>query len=73
MRGEVREGFLEEGLFLLKVKYLFTDVSVPFEVDEHPLWANQNRELGGAGEGYICPFPSSSLGSLQPGKGGAQT
>lgn len=37
MRGEVREGFLEEGLFLLKVKYLFTEVSVPSEVDEHPL------------------------------------
>lgn len=49
MGEEVREGFLKEELFLLKVKYLFIVASVTSGIDEHVLCASLYPEGGGRG------------------------
>lgn len=49
MGEEVREGFLKEELFLLKVKYLFIVASVTSGIDEHVLCASLYPEGGGKG------------------------
>lgn len=49
MGEEVREGFLEEELFLQKVKYVFIVASVPPGIDEHILCASVHRVGVGRG------------------------
>lgn len=58
MGEEVREGFLEEELFLLKVKCLFIVASVTSGIDEHFLCASLYPEGGEGGNqgGCKCPF-----------------
>lgn len=69
MGEEAREGFLEEELFLLKVKYSFILASLPPGIDEHGLCGTLYPAWGvHRGEGCICPFPFSSQGAYNLGR-----
>ena len=60
MGEEVREGFLEEELFLLKVKYLFIVASVPSGIHEHVLCACLYPDRVGKGPPREVHMPMST-------------